>query len=59
MANNSGVAFSLLFSIFVTPKSTVIGVLNFQERFHGHYEEFHLSYNILSIFVVNHPDTIF
>ena len=34
----------------VTSKLTVIGVLNFQYRFHGHYEEFHLSYVILTIF---------
>ena len=34
----------------VTPKFTVIGVLYFQYRFYGRYEEFHLSYVILTIF---------
>ena len=35
----------------VTSKFTVISVLNFQLRFHSHYEEFHLSYFILTIFL--------
>ena len=37
----------------VTSKFTVIGVSNFQWSFHVHYEEFHLSYVILSIFSCN------
>ena len=46
MLGVSYIAESLTGLYLVTSKFTVIGVLNFQKRFHGHYEEFHLSYVI-------------